>query len=324
MTFYLNRYTNSVKGIFSYVASAATGRPLMWGMPFSAGVELTNLCNLECPECASGSGLMKRHKGFMNMVLFDKIISEADSALLHLNLFFQGEPMLHPEFFRFINKASGFRTTVSTNGHFLNEENATKLASSSLGRLIVSLDGMDNDTYLIYRKRGDFATVIEGIRHVSEAIRKRRSSLRLEIQFIVNRHNESQIPAARRFASEVTATLRLKSMQVMDIDRAGEWMPQTRSYSRYQSSDGSFRIKSTLTNRCSRLWFNPVITWDGLVLPCCFDKDANHVMGDINESSLSEIWYGKKYMEFRKLLLHDRQSIEICGNCTTGLKGISL
>jgi radical SAM protein with 4Fe4S-binding SPASM domain len=294
----------------------------MWGMPFSAGIELTNCCNLACPECSSGSGLMKRKKGYMGSTLFEKVIGETDSGLLHASLYFQGEPMMHPEFFTFIEKAASLRLTVSTNGHFLNGENAGKIAASSLEKLIVSIDGMDSDAYLLYRKNGDFDKVIEGLNMVSQAIRIIRSPLKLEIQFLVNRFNESQIPAARKFAADAGATLRLKSMQVVNRDSLGYWMPENEKFRRYEFSKGSYSIKSSLRNICSRLWFNPVITWDGLVVPCCFDKDAEHVMGDMNVNSLREIWYGEKYMDFRRSLLNDRSSMEICRNCTAGLKGV--
>jgi radical SAM protein with 4Fe4S-binding SPASM domain len=164
--------------------------------------------------------------------------------------------------------------------------------------------------------------VIEGIRLVSETVKVSQSPLKLEIQFLVNRHNESQIPAARRFAAETGVKLSLKSMQVINGDNVEYWMPGDERLRRYEYSEGKYRIKNHFRNRCSRLWFNPVITWDGLVVPCCFDKDAEHAMGDMNANTLREIWYGEKFMEFRRSLLNDRSSIEICRNCTSGLKGI--
>jgi MoaA/NifB/PqqE/SkfB family radical SAM enzyme len=318
--FELKRYSDSFKGIASCLSSSVLGKPLVWGMPFSAGIELTNCCNLACPECASGSGAMKRQRGYMSASLFDKLIGESDSGLLHANLYFQGEPMMHPGFFSFVSKASHLRLTVSTNGHFLSGENANRLAASSLRRLIVSIDGMDRETYLIYRKGGDLEKVISGLREVSEAIRSAHSSIRLEIQFLVNRHNEAQIPAARKFAEDIGASFRLKSMQVLNPDNYEYWLPEDEKFRRYSISNGRYLIKSSLKNRCSRLWFSPVVTWDGLVVPCCFDKDANHVMGDMKINSLREIWYGEKYMDFRMSLLTERKSIAICRNCTTGLR----
>jgi radical SAM protein with 4Fe4S-binding SPASM domain len=69
------------------------------------------------------------------------------------------------------------------------------------------------------------------------------------------------------------------------------------------------------------MWFNPVITWDGKVIPCCFDKDADHIMGDINENSFREIWTGPRYRLFRKSIMTDRKMIDICCNCTSGISG---
>jgi radical SAM protein with 4Fe4S-binding SPASM domain len=77
-----------------------------------------------------------------------------------------------------------------------------------------------------------------------------------------------------------------------------------------------------MPDNCARLWFNPVVTWDGKVLPCCFDKDAEHIMGDLSQESFREIWNGPRYRVFRKAILKDRSMIEICRNCSSGLKGV--
>jgi radical SAM protein with 4Fe4S-binding SPASM domain len=306
----------------SWLQSIITGKPVIYGMPVAAGVELTSLCNLRCPECATGSGRLTRPAGFMDLQLFEKITAELKPFLYNLNLYFQGEPMLHPEFFRFIEIGSGIKMTVSTNGHFLSAENAEKIALSGLYKLIVSLDGMDQASYSVYRRNGEFEKVRQGITEASKAIIKTRSSLKLEIQFLVNRHNEDQIDRAREFARETGATLMLKSMQVINSDRIDEWMPGNESFKRYRKANGRYILKSRLSNRCLRLWINPVITWDGKVIPCCFDKDAEHVMGDLNRQSFKEIWHGENYRTFRESVLNGRKSIEICRNCTSGIGGV--
>jgi radical SAM protein with 4Fe4S-binding SPASM domain len=230
--------------------------------------------------------------------------------------------MMHPDFFNLIGKAGAIYTIVSTNGHFLTEENAEKLALSNLSKLIVSLDGMSAHTYSIYRKGGDFDTVIRGIEIISSAIKKRNSDLKLEIQFLVSRYNEGEIEKAKEFADKVNAQFKLKSMQIINKEEIGEWQPENKKYRRYKPENGKFRISSTLSNRCFRLWTNPVVTWDGKVVPCCFDKDASHIMGDLNISTFREIWNGEKYMEFRRSLLQGREKLDICNNCTTGLQGV--
>ena len=255
----------------------------------------------------------------MDIELYKRVISELSPYLYWESLYFQGEPMMHPHFFSFIGLSGNINTIVSTNGHFLSEENSEKIAVSGLRKIIVSLDGMDQMTYSEYRRNGDFGKVVAGIRYVAAAIVKHNSSLKLEIQFLVNRHNEHQIKEAERFANETAARLRLKSMQVICGADAGKWMPDDIRFRRYKESDGSYKIKSSMPDRCMRLFFNPVITWDGKVIPCCFDKDAEYVMGDLNNESFISIWNGKRYSEFRKKILNGRIEIDICRNCSSGM-----
>lgn len=313
---------NAIQSGYSYLVSSLTRKPFISGMPVSITAELTNKCNLRCPECASGSEIMKRERGFMDIELYKKISSELRPYLYCVSLYFQGEPMMHPQFFSFTGLNWNKNTIVSTNGHFLSEENSEKLAVSGLGKLIVSLDGMDQKTYSEYRRNGDFGKVVTGIRNVAAAIVRYNSSLKLEIQFLVNKHNEHQIPEAARFAKEAGARLRLKSMQVICDSDAGKWMPDDMRFRRYKESDGRYIIKSSLPDRCMRLFFNPVITWDGKVISCCFDKDAEYVMGDLNNESFISIWNGQRYTEFRKKILTGRKEIDICRNCTSGLRGV--
>ncbi|HBQ84510.1 MAG: hypothetical protein A2X05_19035 [Bacteroidetes bacterium GWE2_41_25] len=307
----------------SYLGSLfSKDRIVVRGMPVSISTELTNNCNLKCPECSSGSGQMKRGHGFMDINLFKRVLKELEPYLYNINLYFQGEPMLHPHFFSFIDICRGLHSTVSTNGHFLSPDYSGKIVNSGLSRLIVSLDGFDQDSYSAYRVNGNLETVLEGLRLVAAAKDKHKSSMKLEIQLLVNRINEHQVPQVRSFAKRIGATLKLKSMQVINEENTGKWLPAEAKYSRYELADNIYINKNRIPDRCARLWFNPVITWDGKVIPCCFDKDAEHIMGDLNQETFREIWNGPGYRVFRKAILKDRSMIEICRNCTSGLAGV--
>ena len=316
------RLTNLFSAGFSYSLSLLTARVTGRWMPVAAGIELTNLCNLKCPECLAGSGLMTRPSGFMTIPLFRKITDEIRPFVYNLNLYFQGEPMMHPQFFEILEIARGFNTVVSTNGHFLSPENSEKLALSGLGRLIISLDGMDSKTYSSYRIKGDFDAVTSGIENIVKAVRQTGSGMLLELQFLVNRFNENQIGEARRFARSMKVPLRLKSMQLIHEENIEGWLPEKKRYRRYEYDGRSYKIRSSLPNRCLRLWIIPVVTWDGKVVPCCFDKNAEHIMGNLNESSFRDIWRSEKYNRFREKVLRNRKEILICRNCTSGLNEI--
>ena len=314
------KYVNALYSGYSFLISSLTGKSEISGMPVSVSAELTNCCNLNCPECNSGSGIMTRSRGYMDIDLFSKVIEEISPFLFNINLYFQGEPMLHPKFFTFLRKCRNIHTTVSTNGHFLSEENAEKLVESGLNRIIVSLDGFDQESYSAYRKNGDISKVLEGIKNISEAKKRASSSIKLVIQFLVNRNNEHQIDDVRHYARKMNASFSLKSMQIINKEKIGSWLPSLRKYKRYEHDGNEYRIKNRFPNRCARLWFNPVISWDGKVLPCCFDKDAEYIMGDLNEDSFRDIWSGPRYRIFRKSILSNRSMTQICRNCTSGLE----
>jgi radical SAM protein with 4Fe4S-binding SPASM domain len=307
---------------YSYLKSSVTGKVTAIGMPLSVSAELTNNCNLHCPECLSGSGQMKREHGFMDIGLFNKVIKELSPYLYNMNLYFQGEPMLHPSFFSFLENCKNTRMVVSTNGHFLFRENAEKIVRTGLSKLIISLDGINQFAYSAYRRDGSVNTVIDGIINVTNAKKKINSPLKIEIQFLVNRINEHQIPQIKELAKWLKASLRFKSMQIINQEEIGSWMPSMGRFRRYKIKNGKYIIKNSLPDRCARLWLNPVITWDGKVIPCCFDKNAEYVMGDLNCDSFSEIWDGPKYRIFRNSILSGRHMIEICRNCTSGLRGV--
>ena len=110
-----------------------------------------------------------------------------------------------------------------------------------------------------------------------------------------------------------------KTAQVYDFKNGNPLLPRNQKYSRYKLQDnGTYIIKNQLLNHCWKQWHSCVITWDGKVVPCCFDKDAQHIMGDLRQQSFEEIWSGEAYHQFRKLILEGRDKIDICQNCTEG------
>ena len=109
----------------------------------------------------------------------------------------------------------------------------------------------------------------------------------------------------------------LKSAQFYNFKNGNPLMPVSSKYSRYnKNADGTFSLKKKLKNHCLRMWQSTVITWDGKVAPCCFDKDVQHQLGDLNKSTFKEIWKENDYNSFRKTILKRRKSIDICCNCT--------
>ncbi|MFZ4427490.1 MAG: SPASM domain-containing protein [Saprospiraceae bacterium] len=307
----------------AYFLTRALRRPVVWGKPFTVSFEPTTACNLRCPECPSGLRSFSRPTGNLRGDFFRQTLDELHRDLLYLIFYFQGEPYINPEFLDMVAYAHNRRiyTITSTNGHFLNDENARRTVSSGLDRLIISVDGTTQEVYQQYRRAGNLEAVLQGARNVIKWKRLLgKSHPHVIFQFLVVRPNEHQIGDIFRLAKEIGVDeVKLKTAQIYDYASGNPLIPSIGKYSRYQAlPDGSYRIKNALLNHCWKLWHACVITWNGMVVPCCFDKDAQHLLGDLKTETFHQVWHGQPYDRFRKKLLQGRKAIDICANCSEG------
>ncbi|MEM9820137.1 MAG: SPASM domain-containing protein [Bacteroidota bacterium] len=319
------RLWNAAKVLSSFYLTKWTRKPIQWGLPMTISIEPTTACNLRCPECPSGLRAFSRPTGNLKADFFRQTIDELHRELMYLIFYFQGEPYINPKFLDMVRYAAdrGIYTITSTNGHFLNDENARKTIESGLDRLIISVDGTTQEVYQSYRKAGKLDNVLQGARNVVKWKRKLKASKpHIIFQFLVVRPNEHQIPDIYRLAEEIGVDeVKLKTAQVYDYAKGNPLIPTIEQYARYrQKADGTYEVKNELLDHCWKLWHACVITWDGLVVPCCFDKDAQHRLGNLQEATFRSVWQGKAYQDFRTQLLEGRDQIDICTNCTEGCK----
>ncbi len=320
-----NRVWNGVKIVSSYFYARITRKPVHWGMPLSVSIEPTTSCNLRCPECPSGLRSFTRPTGMLEENMFEQTIDELSSTLTYLLFYFQGEPYLHPQFLELVNYAAKKKiyTATSTNAHYLSDENARKTVESGLDRLIISIDGTTQETYESYRAGGKLEKVIEGTKNIIKWKKQLKSKTpHVIFQFLVVKPNEHQIEEVYSLAKKLGVDeVGLKTAQIYDYENGSELIPEQDKYSRYKKhTDGRYSIKNKMLNQCWKMWHSCVITWDGKVVPCCFDKDAHYQLGDVSKTSFESLWKSEPYNVFRKSLLKSRNEIEMCKNCTEGTK----
>ncbi|MEN2282934.1 radical SAM/SPASM domain-containing protein [Algoriphagus sp. SE2] len=307
--------------LVSFQLSRLFEKPILWGKPTTLSIEPTTSCNLRCPECPSGLRSFTRPTGMLQDQLFEKVILQSKAYLTWLHLYFQGEPFLNPRFLDMVKFADQNKifTSTSTNAHFLDEAKVDEVLESGLKQLIISMDGITQEVYQQYRVGGSLEKVNNGLQLLIEKREKAgRSFPRVVLQFLVTGQNEHQIPDLKYWARKMKVDeLQFKTTQIYDYEEGSELIPSDLGYSRYiPAGDGKWKLKRKLENKCWRMWQGAVVTWDGQVVPCCFDKDANHVMGELKNQSLIAIWNSKAYQTFRNQLFLDRSEIEICRNCT--------
>lgn len=315
---------NAIRLFSSYQWSRIRKSPLHRGMPMVMEIEPTTSCNLRCPQCPSGLREFSRNTGMLNLPLYQKVIDELKDDLVYLILYFQGEPFLNKSFLEFVKYAAqrNIYTATSSNAHYFTDEMARATVESGLDRLIISIDGITQESYEQYRIGGNLDKVIEGTRNMVKWKRELKSKTpHLIWQFIAFKHNEHQIPELKRMAKEIGVDeLGIKTAQIYDYKTSEGFIPDNESLSRYRKTETGYEIKNSLLNQCWRMWRGSVVTWDGLVVPCCFDKDATHRFGDVSQESFEQVWKGEAYQRFRQAILKSRNEIDICTNCTEGTK----
>jgi len=316
---------NFFKLFVGFHYSRLTHQPKQFGLPVFISIEPTTSCNLRCPQCPSGLREFTRETGMLKSNLFETIILQVKKHLHSLTFYFQGEPYLNPDFLKMVAFANTHHiyTITSTNAHYLTEENARQTILSKLDKLIISVDGITQEVYEQYRIGGKLSTVIDGTKEILRQKKLLKSKTPHVVwQFVVFKPNQEQIEAVKQLGKELGVDeVKIKTAQIYDFENGHDLIPDLAKYSRYsKNEEGKFRIKNKLLNQCWRMWQGCVITWDGKIVPCCFDKDAKYKLGNLASDRFKDIWFSEPYTHFRRSVLKSRDQIDICTNCTEGTK----
>ncbi|MEW5895030.1 MAG: radical SAM protein [Candidatus Omnitrophota bacterium] len=276
-------------------------------------IELTNRCTLRCPTCFSHQD--NRKKFNMSFQGFKKIIDENRDLINSLSLYNYGEPLLNenlPDMIAYAKQMGICYVKIATNGMDLTVSKSKEIIESGLDYLSISLDGATKETYEKFRIGGRFETVVS---HTLNLVKLRdafKSSLKIEIQFIIMRHNEHEIQEIEKLARALKVDyLRLKTVLIKK-DKWKELLPSDQ-YSRYPAKEES--------RRCSKPLNELVINCDGTVIPCCYivgDDIGKFGMGNVFNQPLKEILRSEEYRSFIETCGTDKTRISCCKNCEEG------
>ncbi|SEH08436.1 radical SAM protein [Candidatus Venteria ishoeyi] len=157
-------------------------------------IDIVGTCNLRCPSCPVGNYqptdfiASQRPKGFMEISFFNKILDKIEKETKNLYehtiiaLYNWGDPLLHPEFDKFISsiRSKGFYSDVSSN---LNIENIKEVVVAAPDKLIVSLSGYYRETYLKTHKRGNPHLVVSNLFRLRYYMDKLKKDFFVEISY---------------------------------------------------------------------------------------------------------------------------------------------
>lgn len=294
-------------------------RSYLFSYPYTLVIDPTNICNLRCPLCPTWQDLKARPKGKMDLQTFSALLDEVGPYLFALTLCNWGEPLLNPELPKMIENAKKFNAVVglSTNLNHLPDETAKRIVDSGIDIIVISLDGVTQESYSRYRRGGNIETVFRNIEELNSYRKNNTASPLLIWQFLVNKHNEHEIPLAQEMARKMGLLFQPSPMRTAmgkelllplyeRVKEMKDWLPDNPAYSKYDHE-----IKpETRTNQatCKWLWNSTVVNWDGSISPCCgiFQKewDFQVCYNDSGEKALTlhQAWNSHRYKLARKLV----------------------
>lgn len=294
-----------------------------WNMPLHVQVELTNYCNLHCPVCPTGSGVIERKPRAMSPGLFEKFMEEMGPYLLTMSLWAWGEPLLHPQL-REILRIAGEHSVItflSTNGQNLDNEKIVKaILDFPPTYLIVAIDGLTDDSNSKYRVGARLDRILAGVHRIREerSSRKQESPI-LHMRYMVMKHNQHELTGVVDFAKENGFDfLTFRDLSPISVPfteaRFHEFIPDEREYRGYHVQ-GNVRFRRDDFICQHPFWF-PTLFADGTVVACCEDYNASHAMGIYDkEASFRDVWYGKKAGKVRNIVRKNPDLLSFCKAC---------
>ena len=261
-------------------------------------------CNLRCSMC--GYRIMTRKKGRMDIELVYKLIDEiaTEDKDARVWMVFIGEALiLKDKLYEQIKyaKSKGLTDVVlNSNGNLMDEECSMGLINSGLDAIYIGIDAFSPETYSKMRVGGNYYKTMDNVQRLIELKKEyKASNPRIFVQFVETEENQDEVEGFKKYWVEhgvevkirpkVTWANTVDSYKVQDIDR----------YPCY------WAMRS----------FN--ICWDGRVALCSVDYDAQYVAGNVNESSIKDIWLGNlKEIRDANIKGEYNRLPEFCKNCT--------
>jgi len=182
-------------------------------LPGRLYIETTAACNISCEQacCAPETGITRtRTAGMLDFDLFRRVVDEAGPSLARIDFFNYGEAFLHK---RAVEMCEYIKATfphvylyTSTNGLAFSEEQVRRLVRSGIDEVTFSIDGATAESYVKYRRRGNFDRAIQNLRF---AVDEKRAAGRdvpvINWRYILFTHNDSdeEIGRARSLAADI-------------------------------------------------------------------------------------------------------------------------
>lgn len=301
------------------------------GKPIRAMIEVSRVCNLQCPACPVGNRTAKSVQ-FMPLNQYERIVDHIFPTIKELALFNYGEPLLHPQIGKMVKYAKNNsikHVRIHSNGLPLNDEMIYALIEAHLDKIKISIDAAHAETYMKYRQGGDFNKLLRNLSRFVEIRNLEGLKFpKIVAQFIVMSHNEKEIVEFHHLMTEIGVdaikykTFNAHMSSYEKSDRYLSFLPANSKYSRYRDRNAKNIKEQYKRKECHWPWEYLVVNADGTIIPCCYDFNARYQLGSFTQNN--DWWETRERIDFRNKLETDANCIDMCQHCPTGTPDLGI
>lgn len=277
------------------------------------------ICNFRCNYCLHSIPLDKRNVNFyekkMDFGVFKKCVDDMqkfEKKIKTIRFAGLGEPLLHEkisEMIKYITDSNvSDSTEIITNGSLLSYDMSDRLIESGLSRLSISLQGLNADMYRKISKADiNYDKFVDQIKYFYT--KKKETKLYIKILDCCLEQEDDMNKFYEIFGNICDyLSIEKVSPLVSEVDYTDIVLDSETTVRGYDIQDNDI---------CSFPFYMMQINPNGDIIPCC-SAEKVQVMGNVKNSSLTEIWNGKVFNDFRKIMLGGCDSLpnqNACKNC---------
>lgn len=292
-------------------ANASNGETVE-DFPLFVRLEAQFKCNSNCALCVHGHEELKKAIAYDNYMPFETFRRLVDECVEHkcpsIGLSFINEPLMDPDFLdrlRYVTAKGIMDIHLNSNAMLLTRELSEGILDSGATRICFSLDAASEETFKKMRPNLDFATVVANIEDFIALRNERGQALPLvRVSFLLNEINRHEVDAFRDIwtkKADYVSIQRYVPISTNDNDRLAHAMSDA-------PVDGE--------QKCSYPWESLFVHGDGVVVPCAAHRSRFFAVGNVNKSTLHEIWHSPAMTELRHALkTNQRRNTKLCGTC---------
>lgn len=281
--------------------------------PTQVVVESTSICNFDCHGCPSP--ILQRERGFISLDLFKKIVDEIakENPQSQLWFAFMGEALLWKDLFTLIRyaKDKGLQDTrLNTNGSLISKEKIRQIHESGLDKIIISIDGHSRETFDAIRpwKGGNYEKVKENTMRLLQTAREEKwKHPEIWVQMVVQDINAHEEEEFKNFWLSQGAVVKIRPRLSWGERVEAAWIE---------------KLNISRDFPCPWLMRQVIVCYDGTIVMCGADHEAQYPVGNVKNMSLKEAWNGELKRRREQHLKNDF-SFPLCVTCPDWKVGIS-